>query len=77
MYPGQLIPDEPDPERQPARDEAAAASPADQIQIRHLERACGWTRYERLRVRWYRLRLAIQEMNYAARRLTELRTRVR
>jgi hypothetical protein len=35
-----------------------------------------WTGRERLRMLWYRLRLTVSEMNYAARRLTELRTRL-
>jgi hypothetical protein len=30
----------------------------------------------RLRLSWYRLRLTVQEMNYAARRLYELNTRL-
>lgn len=35
-----------------------------------------WTRRERLRFLWYRLRLTIAEMNYATRRMTELRMRL-
>jgi len=31
-----------------------------------------WTRRERLRFLWYRLRLAMREMNYATSRLLEL-----
>ena len=41
-------------------------------QMRHLEKAGGWTRRERLRCLWYRLRLTVQEMNYATRRIVEL-----
>ena len=38
------------------------------------EKSGGWTRRERLRVLWYRLRLTVREMNYATRRLFELQT---
>jgi hypothetical protein len=31
-----------------------------------------WTRRERLRFLWYRLRLVVREMNYATRRIVEL-----
>ena len=31
-----------------------------------------FSRRERLRIRWHRLRLTVQEMNYATRRVTEL-----
>jgi hypothetical protein len=41
-----------------------------------LEKTGGWTRRERLRILWYRLRLTVQEMNYSARRLVELQTRL-
>jgi hypothetical protein len=44
----------------------------DLAQMRHLEKAGGWTRRERLRCLWYRLRLIVQEMNYATRRIVEL-----
>jgi hypothetical protein len=43
---------------------------------RRWERTGGWTRRERLRVLWYRLRLTVQEMNYATRRLVELQAGV-
>jgi hypothetical protein len=49
-----------------------APGPAGKAQLRHLEKTGGWTRYERLRIGRYRLRLTVQEMNYATRRLTEL-----
>jgi hypothetical protein len=55
---------------------SAAPSPSDHLQLRHLDKTGGWTRRERLRILWYRLRLTIQEMNYATRRLTELQTRL-
>jgi hypothetical protein len=38
---------------------------------RQLERMVCWTGRERLRCRWYRLRLTVAEMNYAARRVVE------
>jgi hypothetical protein len=37
----------------------------------HLEEAVSWTWRERLRILWYRLRLTVQEMNYATRRVVE------
>jgi hypothetical protein len=42
------------------------------VQVRHLEKMGGWTRSERLRFLWYRLRLTVQEMNYVSRRMVEL-----
>ena len=50
--------------------------PADLAQIRRLEKTGGWTRGERLRFLWYRLRLTVQEMNYATRRIAELQMRL-
>ncbi len=41
------------------------------IMDRAWEKTGGWTRGERLRVLWYRLRLTVHEMNYATRRLAE------
>ena len=35
-----------------------------------------WTGSERLRIGWYQLRLAVQEMNYASRRLVEVQCAV-
>ena len=40
------------------------------------EELVSWTRRERLRMLWYRLRLTISEMNYATRRLVELQMRL-
>jgi len=37
----------------------------------HLEETVSWTSRERLRILWYRLRLTVQEMNYATRRVVE------
>ena len=45
-------------------------------QAQHAEELVSWTRRERLRMLWYRLRLTISEMNYATRRLVELQTRL-
>jgi hypothetical protein len=45
-------------------------------QLQHAEELVSWTRGERLRFLWYRLRLTVQEMNYAVRRMTELQTRL-
>ena len=48
----------------------------DQVQMRLMEKTGGWTHRERLRVVWYRLRLTVQEMNYATRRMAELQARL-
>ena len=56
---------------------SAAPAPSMHLQLLHLEKSSGGTRHGRLWILWYRLRLAIQEMNYATRRLTELQTRLR
>lgn len=55
-----------------------AAAPAldGRVPRRQLEKSLSLTATERLRCRWYRLRLAIAEMNYATRRVTELRVRL-
>ena len=49
-----------------------ARVPAELIQRRQLGKAVSWTRGERLRCLWYRLRLTVAEMNYATRRMVEL-----
>ena len=73
-------PDNAGPHRQPvpaaSAMTSAAPTPSDRLQLRRLEKTGGWTRQERMRTRWYRLRLTIQEMNCATRRLTELQTRL-
>ena len=49
------------------------------ITERHVQRAeelVSWTCGERLRFLWYRLHLAVSEMNHATRRLLELQTRL-
>jgi hypothetical protein len=53
---------------------SAAPGPSDHLQLRRLEKTGGWTRHERMRIAWYRLRLTMQEMNYSTRRLVELQT---
>ena len=45
-------------------------------QVQRAEELVSWTRGERLRVLWYRLRLTVSEMNHATRRLLELQTRL-
>jgi hypothetical protein len=62
------------PARLPQSPRHSLAGPAEQARIRHLETTGGWTGRERLRILWYRLRLTVQEMNYATRRMTELQT---
>lgn len=45
-------------------------------QVQRAEKLVSWTRGERLRFFWYRLRLTVSEMNHATRRLLELQTRL-
>jgi hypothetical protein len=54
--------------------EPANATPgsADPVPRRQLEQSVSLSGRERLRFRWYRLRLTIAEMNYASRRVVEL-----
>jgi hypothetical protein len=49
-----------------------APVPADLVPRRQVEKTVSWTGRERLRCLWYRLRLTVQEMNYATRRTVEL-----
>ena len=70
-------PDQQRPDRLPAPDTAAMASPAapgpaDLVHRRQLEKSVSWSGRERLRCLWYRLRLTVAEMNYATRRTVEL-----
>ena len=46
------------------------------VELRQLKKMGPWTRRERLRFLWYRLRLVVHEMNYATRRLVELQQRL-
>jgi hypothetical protein len=46
--------------------------PAGLVPRRQLEKTVSWTRGEWLRCLWYRLRLTVQEMNYATRRTVEV-----
>ena len=70
-----LPPDHQHPDRLPAPEMAATASPApgsaDRVRRRQLEKLVSWSGHERLRCLWYRLRLTVAEMNYASRRLVE------
>jgi hypothetical protein len=59
--------------REAAADQPAPAGPVDR---RQLEKSVSWTRGERLRCVWYRLRLTVAEMNYASRRKVELQMRL-
>ena len=47
--------------------------PTTKHQARHVEELVCWTCGERLRFLWYRLRLTVNAMNYAVRRMPELR----
>jgi hypothetical protein len=60
------------------REGEMTATPAlgEHIQKRQLETSVSWTGRERLRCLWYRLRLTVQEMNYATRLLVELQSRL-
>jgi hypothetical protein len=49
---------------------------AEQLQERQLELAVNWTGPERLRLLWYWLRLEVQEINYAYRRVIDLQLRL-
>jgi hypothetical protein len=46
--------------------------PAGPVDRREPEQSVPWTRGERFRFTWYRLRLTVAEMNYASRRMVEL-----
>lgn len=61
--------------RQPAK-MAANPARAERLGKRQLEQSVSWTSGERLRFLWYRLRLTVQEMNYATRRMAELQMRL-
>jgi hypothetical protein len=56
----------------------ATSAPAGNVDSQHavgsrdLEKSISLTGAERLRCLWYRLRLTVQEMNYASRRMVEL-----
>jgi hypothetical protein len=55
---------------------SAAPGPSDHFQLRRREQTSGPARHQRLRAACHRLRLTVQEMNYATRRLVELQTRL-
>lgn len=46
--------------------------PVEDFDRKRLEKSVSWSRGERFRCLWYRLRLTIAEMNYASRRVAEL-----
>ena len=50
-----------------------ALGSADLVDRQQLGRSVSWSGHERLRFLGYRLRLAVAEMNYATRRMTDLR----
>lgn len=72
MHQNHPPPDNDHPGQRPAPVAAAMASPpygpAARHQVRHLEKAGGWSGGERLRFPWSRLRVTAAEMNYATRR---------
>jgi hypothetical protein len=76
MHPNHPTPENARTDRRPAQAEAPATVPATSptapLQPRHWEKTGGWTRRERLRILWYRLRLTVQEMNYATLRMVEV-----
>lgn len=53
-------------------DHGPGLGPADPVDTRQLEKSVSWSRGERFRWLWYRLRLTVAEMNYASRRVAEL-----
>jgi len=55
----------------------AKPAKAERLEKRQLEQSVYWTRSERFRWLWYRLRLTVHEMNYASRRMVELQMRLR
>lgn len=55
---------------------STAQASAEQLRKRQLERAITWTGPERLRLLWYWLRLELQEINYAYKRLIESQLRL-
>jgi hypothetical protein len=52
---------------------SAALGSTDLAHRRQLEKSVSWSGRERLRCLWYRLRLELADLNYANRRLIELR----
>jgi hypothetical protein len=49
---------------------------AEHTQEQQLDESVTWSGRERLRLLWYRLRLVVQEMNYASKRMVELQMRL-
>jgi hypothetical protein len=54
----------------------ATPNPAGQVREPRPEELVSWTCREWFRCLWYRLRLTVQEMNYASRRMVELQMRL-
>ena len=52
---------------------SAVPGSADLVHRRQLEKSVSWSGRERLRCLWYRLRLELADLNYASKRLVELR----
>jgi hypothetical protein len=55
---------------------ATTTATDERVEPRQLEKSVSWSGRERLRYRWYRVRLIVAEMNYATRRLAELQARL-
>ena len=66
-------PDHHGPGSLPAPGTASTASPAARVHKRQLEKSVSLSGLERLRCLWYRLRLTHADIDYANRRLFELR----
>ena len=66
-------PDHPAPPDMAPRTSFAAPGSGDLVYGRQLEKSVSWSGRERLRCLWYRLRLTVAEMNYAAQRIADPR----
>ena len=77
MHRNHPTPDNEHPGSPTAPDTPATASSApgtaDLVHKRQLEKSVSWSGRERLRCLWYRLRLTVAEMNYAAQRMADPR----
>jgi hypothetical protein len=60
--------------RKTADGQTALAGP---VNRRQLEKSVSWTRGERFRFIWYRLRLIVAEINYASSRMIDPRIRLK
>jgi hypothetical protein len=59
----------------PGRQGTATNHHPTEDRMQRIDKLVRWTCPERIRFRWYLLRLTVREMNYATRRMTELHTR--